>query len=346
MSMGAGASAAAAAPNDPATSPLPASPVPANILPASTPAAPPLAPAAQNTPEDYAFQEGLVCPICKLTPQFPEGRSGLHWHSHWRSVGVQEYVTVGALGLAALGVELFWSSPTSARWDDAILFDDPVRNLLRIDSASGREKASTLSDILIFWQIVHPTLIDPLLVAWWHRKSPYVAWQMIVIDAQAYTLTLLTTGLVKRLAARARPWVGEDDCAGDATSEACGHQGPHVSFYSGHAAVTATGAGLLCAHHTQLSLYQDDWLDTGTCAAAVVGTALTGAMRIAADEHWATDVLVGHLVGYASGYLLPTLLYYKEFRSAPHEHPEAAPTYTAMPLLTPNALGLQVLGSF
>jgi hypothetical protein len=55
-------------------------------------------------------------------------------------------------------------------------------------------------------------------------------------------------------------------------------------------------------------LYQNDILDVGTCALAVAGTAVTGAMRIASDNHWASDVIVGHLMGYASGYLLPTVL--------------------------------------
>jgi membrane-associated phospholipid phosphatase len=118
-----------------------------------------------------------------------------------------------------------------------------------------------------------------------------------------------------------------------------------MSFYSGHAAVTATGAGLICAHHTQLSLYQNDLLDQGTCALAVLGTALTGAMRIASDNHWASDVLIGHLMGYTSGYLLPTLLYYKEFRVQPHDHPAPA-VYATLPMITPESVGVSVLGVF
>jgi hypothetical protein len=103
---------------------------------------------------------------------------------------------------------------------------------------------------------------------------------------------------------------------------------------------------LICAHHTQLNLYQSDLLDQGTCVLAVLGTATTGAMRIASDNHWTSDVLVGHLTGYASGYLLPTLLYYKEFSVAPHEHDEPAPVYATLPMITRDSLGISVLGIF
>ena len=68
-------------------------------------------------------------------------------------------------------------------------------------------------------------------------------------------------------------------------------------------------------------------------------------MRIASDNHWASDVIIGHLMGYTSGYLLPTVLYYKEFRVEPHEHP-TAPTYAALPMVTGDSLGINVIGAF
>lgn len=319
----------------------PAAP-PSSAAAPPSPAAPPSLPAAAPP---YRFQPGVVCPLCQITPQYPHGRSGLHWHDHWGTVGAREYVTVGVLGAAALGLQFFVPRPRQARWDSTLPLDEPLRDALRIGSERGRERASTVSDVLFVWEVLHPSIIDPLLVAWWQRQSPFTAWQMLVIDAQAYTLTLAVNDLVKNLFARERPWVRNGDCEANPDSSACGSGGRNLSLYSGHAAVTATGAGLLCAHHTQLSLYQSDVLDTGTCALAVLGTALTGALRVASDKHWASDVLVGHLMGYASGYLMPTLLYYREFRATPHEHPEEL-EYTALPFIQEGSLGLQVLGWF
>jgi membrane-associated phospholipid phosphatase len=306
----------------------------------------PALPAAPAAPEPYRFQPGVVCPLCELSPQFPLGRSGLHWHGHWRTTGLREYVTIAALAAGVVSLRLFVPPATKASWTGPVLFDDPIRNVLRINSVSGRKTAATISDGLFFWEVLHPSVIDPLLVAWWARESPFVAWQMLVIDAQAYSLTLFLNDVVKRVVSRQRPWVDTDDCAQNPNGESCGSGGRYLSFYSGHAAVTATGAGLMCAHHTQLSLYQSPLLDQGTCALAVAGTIVTGAMRIASDSHWTTDVLVGHLLGYASGYLLPTLLYYKEFRTAPHEHEPPAPVYAALPMLTNDSLGLTVIGMF
>jgi membrane-associated phospholipid phosphatase len=294
----------------------------------------------------YRFEPGAVCPFCAITPQFPVGRSGLHWHGHWRSAGTPEYVSVSVLGASVLALRLFVPTASEARWDKPILFDAGVRSALRIDSAGGRKTASTVSDVLFVLEVLHPTVIDPLFVAWWKRESPFVAWQMFVIDAQAYGVTLLINDLTKRATARARPWVSTDDCASDPEGPSCGSGGRYQSFYSGHAAVTATGAGLICAHHTQLSLYQSNWLDTGTCVLAVAGTAVTGAMRIASDNHWASDVIVGHLMGYVSGYLLPTLLYYKQFRVTPHEDSEDKPTLALAPLASDGALGLMMFGMF
>lgn len=319
----------------------------AGATPAPAPAANAAAPSPASAPSlpPYTFQPGVLCPLCRITPQFPDGQSGLHWHQHWQTVGPREYVTVGALAAGALAVSAFVPAPDRARWTTPILLDEPVRELLRVDSRSGRQTAEAISDGLFLWEVIHPAIIDPLLVAWWARKSPFVAWQMLVIDAQAYSLTLLLNDVVKRLTARARPWIESPGCEQDPNAEECGSGGRFVSFYSGHAAVTATGAGLICAHHTQLSLYQSDLLDTGMCALAVLGTAVTGAMRVASDNHWASDVLIGHLMGYASGYLLPTLLYYREFRATPHDHP-VAPSYAALPFIARDALGVSLLGLF
>ena len=308
------------------------------------PAAPPPTPA---TPVgDYAFAPGEICPFCAITPQFPGGRSGLHWHDHWNTVGTREYITIPLLVAATFSLPLI-QSESDADWNGPILFDAGVRDLWRLDSSGARQTARTLSDSLFVISYVHPLVIDNLIVTWWARQEPRVAWQMAVINAQAYALTFALNGATKRFTSRARPWV--DNCDEDPTGESCGSGARYSSFYSGHAAVTATGAGLMCAHHTQLSLYRNPVLDTGSCLVAVAGTAVTGAMRIASDNHWASDVIMGHLMGYLSGYLMPTLLYYKEFRITPHDHPapeETAPVFAFLPWVTENSARVGVVGLF
>jgi membrane-associated phospholipid phosphatase len=295
--------------------------------------------------DSYTFAPGEVCPFCGVTPDAPEGQKGLHWHQHWNTVGAREYVTIPLIMAGALAFQMFVSSERDGDWNSPILFDGAARSALRLDSPGGRKTARDVSDALFTLSYVHPVLIDNLIVTWGIRESPRVAWQMFVINAQAYALTYSLNTLSKRLTSRARPWV--ERCEADPSGESCGSGGAYSSFYSGHAAFTATGAGLVCAHHTQLSLYRNPYLDTGACALAVLGTAVTGAMRVASDNHWASDVVIGHLAGYVSGYLLPTLLYYKQFRLTPHDdHPAepAAPTFAVLPLVGPDSAQVSIVG--
>jgi membrane-associated phospholipid phosphatase len=264
---------------------------------------------------------------------------------------MQEYITVPALAAVALGTHFFIEPPSNPDWTSPILFDADVREALRIESPSWRSAARTLSDVILVISYTQPYVVDTLLVTWWAREAPRVAWQMFVINSQAYAFTFATNAVAKRLTSRARPWV--DECDRDPTGASCGSGERYRSFYSGHAAITATGAGLVCAHHTQLSLYGNRALDSATCVTAVLGTAVTGAMRVASDNHWATDVIVGHLMGYVSGYLLPTLMYYKEFRITPepadaphHEAPPEGPVFAVLPAISESSIGAMMLGTF
>lgn len=284
------------------------------------------------------------CPFCQITPGLEGRRSDLAWHNHWETVGTREYLTVSALVASIVGFRLLVPPPKEPSWSSPVLFDRALGDAVRFESASARDTAATISDGLFLWEILHPAVLDPLVFAWWQRESPMVAWQMFVINAQAYSMTMLMNDVTKRLVGRQRPYAGTEQCLeGDPS---CSGTSANMSFYSGHAAITATGAGLICAHHTQLRLYQNPWLDTGTCALAVAGTAATGVLRMASENHWASDVIVGHLLGYASGYLIPTLFYYKQFRAVPEEQHPTGPIYATLPMLTTDSIGITVLGAF
>lgn len=319
-----------------------AAPVAARRSPAQQPSAP-IPSELEAARRAYHYQSGVPCPYCTTTADSTQPPTGLHWHDHWQKVGLREYLTIPLLGATYLGLKL-GPAAERARWDSPILFDGGLRKLLRAPSASGRKTAETVSDVLIYAEVIHPVIIDPLLVAWGVHQSPSVAWQMSVINAQAYALTLVLNETVKRLTSRKRPFV--DACDRDPTGASCASGSRYSSFYSGHAAVTATGAGLICAHHTQLTLYQSSVLGTVTCVTAIAGTAVTGAMRVMADNHWASDVLVGHLMGYLSGYLLPTLLYYEEFQTTPHDHAPERPGVLALPIINDHSLQLSLFGQF
>jgi membrane-associated phospholipid phosphatase len=231
--------------------------------------------------------------------------------------------------LAGSALITWWiPPPQEALWTRPFLFDEDARRSLRSKSRRGRAVAGAISDVSLLLSTDQPLLIDPVLVAGVGHDSWDVAWQMHVIGAQSYAFTLLANSLGKRIFARQRPYAVA--CAKDPDySSSCESSDRFRSFYSGHSAFTAAGAGLVCAHHTHVPLYGGDFRDTGTCLASVGLTLLTGAMRITADRHWATDVLVGHVIGFTTGFLIPSLIYYDGLRAQPVEYAQAQQTEQA-----------------
>jgi membrane-associated phospholipid phosphatase len=120
----------------------------------------------------------------------------------------------------------------------------------------------------------------------------------VVFEAYSYSglLSIIST----QISARKRPY---SEC----------HEGGECdtqSFYSGHAAIAATGAGLMCANHTRIALYGNPVLDIGSCVLMSVNALVTATTRVTADRHYATDVIVGTGFGFAFGYAVPVLLHY------------------------------------
>jgi membrane-associated phospholipid phosphatase len=254
----------------------------------------------------------------------------MKWRSDWRRVGPIEYTTTAGFTLGYFGIRYVIPPADTALWTRPVWFDAAVRDLVVIQSRSGRRTAGRISDGVLYLSVLQPLLIDSLLIAGLQDQNPDVAVQMGVISAQSFSLTLFLNSVTKRLVARERPFGSA--CARDPEyTEGCEDLNRFRSYYSGHAAITATGAGLICAHHTHLPLYGGGIADAGACLGALTGTLVTGTLRIASDRHWATDVISGYLLGFAVGYLLPTLVYYKSFES----HPEPREGTTASPLMTP-----------
>lgn len=92
------------------------------------------------------------------------------------------------------------------------------------------------------------------------------------------SLTWLLTDNVKMRVKRVRP-NKEDD----------------RSFFSGHSSSAFVGAGLLCTMKKH-------------CTEALVVAGLTGYLRMAADKHYLSDVVIGAGIGYAFGRYIPTVV--------------------------------------
>jgi membrane-associated phospholipid phosphatase len=225
----------------------------------------------------------------------------------WPRFRTSEYIGTGVVGAAAIGVFFFAGLRDEPRWTGGILFDDAVRDAVRVRSREGTSTVRRLSDVTAIGVLVLTLGVDSLAVPLL-RGSSDVAGQLLLLDAEALAVNSLFTTSAFDLIARARP--SYDECRKDPTSdELCG-VGTTASFWSGHTAQAFTAAGLSCAHHAYAKIYGSTAADVLGCAGAISLSAATGTFRVLGDRHYASDVLVGAVVGFGIGYGMPTLLHY------------------------------------
>ncbi len=266
--------------------------------------------------------------------------NGVAWQPRYRRAGPWDAIAIGGAGALYLTEALLPPRRGDPLWEGPILLDEAIRDLLVVDSRHQRASVGTVSDVMVAGSLVQTMVVDNLIVAWGAHGAAEVALQMSVANAEAYAFAFTLNALVKRLSGRARPYAAE--CERDpGYGSGCDQPDSNRSFFSGHTATTAVGAGLLCAHHLELPLYRYPEVDAGVCAAGIALTLATGAMRIASDNHWASDVAVGYLVGFASGYLIPTLFFYRFYRLDGGAKP---PETVWAPTLAPHSVGLRVRG--
>jgi membrane-associated phospholipid phosphatase len=181
--------------------------------------------------------------------------------------------------------------PPQCRWCTPGAFDEWVHGQL-LWSDPGQ--AGTWSDAL---QVAVPAgaivaLVAPSLVEGAGRRAGEDA----LLVAEAYAIALLGTEAAKVSAARLRP--DAFDGTGPATS-----LDSRVSFWSGHTSPTfaaATAAGTVA----RVRGYESwPWI----MGVGLAGAATTGYLRVAADKHWATDVLAGAAFGAGVGLAVPLL---------------------------------------
>jgi membrane-associated phospholipid phosphatase len=263
----------------------------------------------------------------------------LRWQ--WREFQTWEYAATGGLAAATFGA--FFIPVGTGRWTGTNRFDSEVGDAVRPSSRVARQRANDASDLLLALGLNH-LLFDSAVVAWGVRGQGGVAYQMVMVDAEALALTMAVTTIVKGGFARERPYGA--DCPSNpslARTSECQGTERYKSFISGHTSTSFTVAGLTCMHHAHLPLYGGGLPDALGCAASFAAAGTVGALRVISDDHHPSDVLVGAAVGTASGLGLPWLLHYRHRRS-----PAAAErSATALSVrLVPAATGGALVGEF
>lgn len=259
---------------------------------------------------------------------------GCDWNPRWSRFTIAQSITTGSMGVGILIARLALPEPDEARWSGAILLDDTTRESLRGTTEASRETMAHISDGLLYALLAMP-VVDAAIV-WAAHSAPEVAAEMMAMNAQSFALTMLVTELTKRLVGRERPYMqGCDPTDPDA---ACGSERSYESFLSGHTSMAFTSAGLVCAHHQRLPIYGGGIADPAACTVAIAAATTVGTLRITADRHYLSDVVVGAALGLLSGYALPSFLHYDIGETDPDTGmPEGG---RVTPLATPGGGGL------
>ncbi len=222
--------------------------------------------------------------------------------------GTSEIAALAFLSAGAAGFTLF-ADEQPPRWRGGILFDDDARDALRLTDHVDRRVADSVSDGLLLLLVGWPWA--DTLGSWAATGDRHLASQLGGVTALSFASVLFLNRLVKRAASRERPYAaGCDGGEPPEVDEGCESPSRSESFYSGHSSVAFTGASLVCAHHTNLPIYGSRPLDLAACASALVLATGTALLRVMADRHYLSDVLVGALAGVLAGFVLPTLLHY------------------------------------
>jgi membrane-associated phospholipid phosphatase len=248
-------------------------------------------------------------------------------------------------GIGASGTAPGLMQP-QASWRGGILFDEGFRGAARISSVDGQEIARVLSDVMLLATMLQAAAVDAALVPLVQGDTD-LAWQASFAHSLALGLTLTIGTGVKEAVGRARPY--ERECADDPQRPGCQDSDRFHSFYSGHTSMAFTSAGFSCAMHLSRSLYRDEVADGASCGASLAMASATGLLRILADRHYLTDVLVGAVLGFLVGYIVPlAVVPQRQVIDASitiEDDPEAEPipdspqgTWSVAPMLSPPGL--------
>jgi membrane-associated phospholipid phosphatase len=283
--------------------------------PAELPASPPAAPA-------------------EPAPSAPK----LRWSEDWPRFRPVEYVVTGVVGAGAIAEYIWLKGQGQPRWVGGVLFDDAVRNALRLRSPAALAVAWTAADVVGVSAAVLAVGVDSFLVPLL-RGSPDVALQLTLMGLESYALSSILSITLYDTVGRARPSYA--DCKANGLFSADCNVAPNDSFPSGHTNEAFTAAGLSCANHAHVSIYGSRLADTLACVRDVTLATGDGVLRILGDRHYTTDVLAGAAIGFGFGFGVPALLHY---RSSGVERPLDG--LSVSPMLGRGNVGILAVGRF
>lgn len=188
-------------------------------------------------------------------------------------------------------------APDTCRWCEGNAFDDGARSLLRWDDTAA---AASTSDVLAF-ALLPAVVLGVNAASARDAGVPVRGAEDMLLVAQAVAFALAVNQTTKLLTGRERPFVRALEP--EHKLRTADPADNNMSFFSGHAtlafATAVSGATVATLRGYDTASYL--W---------VIGSLMalgTGYLRIAADRHYLSDVLVGIAVGSLIGWAVPWL---------------------------------------
>jgi membrane-associated phospholipid phosphatase len=242
---------------------------------------------------------------------------------HFRTA-VDLPITLALLGGYALSEAAFKKklAPARPRWSDRRDGNDALNPFDRAGTHlrwSDPRDADALSNLSLYVLTGLSSLGFTAVAAKVDRDTNAHAWENSLIILEATSIAAATTQVTKFVAGRQRPCAhlgppgATSPCGPDSHDE-------NLSFISGHATV---GAALAVSSGVVASLRRYSLAPLVWSSGALFALS-TGYLRIAANKHYLSDVLVGFAVGSALGAAVP-LLFHGQSSDAASPGPRAPP---------------------
>ncbi len=199
------------------------------------------------------------------------------------------------LGANALGLYLIQTKDDLSLEKLNSLNKDDLWSIDRWAAGNNDERASKISDIPFAFSFVTPFLLT--LHKDTRRHSGQLAVLMVESLSTASALFTLTAGLVEK----SRPRVYSTGLGIDTRLSANNQR----SFFSGH--VAASAASTFFVAQVFSDFFPDSKAKPYIWTGAAVIPAVVGHFRIQSGNHFLSDVVLGYVVGAASGIFIPRL---------------------------------------
>jgi membrane-associated phospholipid phosphatase len=187
--------------------------------------------------------------------------------------------------------------PSECAWCEPPGFDGAVRDSLHWGDPDSPDTISYLTALA-----AGPIVVFGLdLLAAYGEGQLDAGWIDLLLIAEATAVAMAINQTVKLIAARQRPFVHYRD-DGEMSSQP---SDDNLSFYSGHATFVFTLAVAGGTIATMRGYRLMPWIWTGGLVVAIA----TAYLRIAADRHYLSDILVGMAAGSATGFLVPFIFH-------------------------------------